>query len=261
MSTTIVLTLGPENHFSRSKLQFMPSYKKQIVNNLLDKIETIYVKLLPGKSKVIWMVYFLLLGLFLLSGVVKNLSRSGENPAATSVSQRADNTRRHLRLLQQPAHPAVSQVPASSSNSSQAGTPMAASDMNMHLEEGPAPDYYSSALSKIETSLVHDLRKGMYFILEVFFIFFPFYYLWSRYRRRAFVLSLVKDLVDIENRQLITNCQFRAEITELSVITIVQFDSEGYPTDLDRSTTKLVLEKRPPSKKGAIQYFTPVVTI
>lgn len=261
MPTTIVLTLGPENHFSRSKLQYLPSYKKQCINNLLDKIETIYVRLLPGKSKVIWMVYFLLLGLFLLSGVVKNLSRDGENPSAPSTNQRSEQVRRHVRLLQQPAHPAVSQVPSASNNSSQAGTPMAASDMNMHLEEGPAPDYYSSTISRIESSLVHDLRKGMYFILEVFFILFPFYFLWSRYRKQGFVLSLVKDLVDIENRQLILNCQFRVEISELSVITIVQFDAEGYPTDLDSSIAKLVLEKRPPSKKGAIQFFTPVVSI
>lgn len=260
MSTTIVLTLGPGKTFSRSKLQSMPSYKKQSINNLLDKIETIYQKLLPGKSKIIWLIYCLLLTLFLLSGIVKNLSHNSENEVPRASATTADSVGRRTRLLQS-AHPQVSQVPASTKKGSKGDTPMAASDMNMHLEEGPAVASYEATLERLEANLGSDLKKGMYFLLEVFFIVFPFYYLWSRYRKQVFVLALVKDLVEIENRQLITTCQFKIEISEISVITIVQFDADGYQSNLERSTSKLVWDKRLPSKKGSIQASGPVMSI
>ena len=261
MSSTIVLILGPDRTFSRSKIQFMPIYQKQSIHNLLDKIETIYQKMMPTHSKVIWTIYFLLLSLFLLSGVVKNLSHGSTGSVSRILHPRSEGDNKHRRLLQQTNHPVLSQVSSSSINSTAGETPMAASDMNMRLDEGPATDYLSGKLSYYDMGFLHDIKKGLYFTLEVFFLIFPFYYCWSRNRKRAFVLSLVQDIVEIENRQLITNCQFKVEVKDLSVITIVQFDPEGYQSDLDRSTTKLVLEKKSPSKKGSIQLSSPVVSI
>lgn len=262
MPTTTVLTLGPGNTFSRSKLQTMPNYQKQNINNLLDKIEKIYQKLLPGNSKLIWMIYFSLLCLFLLSGVIKNIRHGEESSISKIAKQKTTTSQGQVRLLQQQASPDINQIPSYSPNSPESGTPMAASDMNMRQDEIPTTEKdYESTLSRLEPDFIHDLKRGVYVFLEVFFICFPFYYLLSRYRKQKLVLGLVKDLIDIENRQLITNYQVKVEISELSVLTLVQFDTDGYQTDLDISTMKLVTEKRSLSKKIGTRISAPVMSI
>lgn len=259
MPSTIILTLGPENSFSRSKLQTLSTIQKQNINNLLDKIEVIYQKLLPRKSKVIWIIYFLLLCLFLLSGMVKNISNDDVQNLSRIVNRKSANPKGPSRLLQTQGNLNVTQVPSSWSNPTEGGTPMAASDMNMQQEE--RPQQFDSNPPRFESDLFYYLKKRVFFLLEVFFICFPLYYLLSRFMKRRMVLGLVKDLIDIENKHLITNCQVKVEISELTVLTIVQFDTEGYLQDLDLSTTKLVLDKRSLSKKSSTILFAPVVSI
>lgn len=96
------------------------------------------------------------------------------------------------------------------------------------------------------------IRNFLFFVLELFFLGYPIYFCCHRKKMIRDTRNLVRDLIDIENRQLIVNYQVKVEVTKLSAFTVVQLESVGPTNILDRSMAPLVQPRQSKGRKVRI---------
>lgn len=237
MTSTVVLTWKEDGLFNRTKLQLLYPYQRPPINNLLDRVEVVYAKMLPKSSKKIWIVYFILLTMFICSGIWKHHQRrpppsppqTGHNARGRSLAMNLDSASK--RKLQG----------QNNRNNNDCPDPNAKGDGSHATDEE-----LQSIRDRREGPLFH-LRNISFFVLELFFLGYPFYYILSKKRQIRDTNELVRDLVDIESRQLIVNYRLKVEVTKLSAFTVIQLESEGSTGLLDKSMAPLV---QPRQTKG-----------
>jgi len=295
MASTVVLTWKEFSFFNRSKLQLLYPQQRAPINNLLDRVEIIYDRMLPKPTKKMWVLYFVLLALFIGSGIWKQCNRRPfippkpfDNQATPPASPEINGSQPPRRLLthdQPPTHPPGRkgrhpggpppglekkkphdlpppfQPPPKdkAEESHQAEKPEHKREESETKKEEKEQEHFSPEQQRPpivyyyrRRGPISHLKNFTFFIMEFFFLAYPFYCVYSRKKKIRKTTQLVRDLVDIENRQLIVNCQLKVEVITLSAFTLIQLETEASTSLLDRSVAPLVPTRPSKGRKAKL---------